>query len=163
MKYFERCTTLDELKKEYRKLAMMYHPDREGGDLAVMKRINAEHDDVFEFLKKKANATAESGRETTETPEEFREIIEKLIRMDGINVELCGSWLWISGETFLHREELKEAGCRWAKTKRMWFWHHAEDGAHRRGKLSMEAIREKYGSEKLVSGAKTQRIMAAAV
>ena len=30
--YFESCKTLDDLKKEYRRLAMMNHPDR-GGDL----------------------------------------------------------------------------------------------------------------------------------
>lgn len=161
MTYFVNCTTLEELKMEYRRLAMMYHPDREGGDLAIMKMVNNDHDEMFEILKKRANATAGAGRETTETPEEFREIIEKLIRMDGIDVELCGSWLWISGDTFPHREELKAAGCRWAKAKRMWYWHHEDAGAWKRGKLSMEAIREKYGSEKIVTGAKTQRIAAA--
>ena len=31
--------TLDELKAQYRKLAMMHHPDR-GGDLDTMKAIN---------------------------------------------------------------------------------------------------------------------------
>lgn len=27
MKYFTTCTTLDELKKEFRRLAMLHHPD----------------------------------------------------------------------------------------------------------------------------------------
>ena len=31
MKYFTNCKNLDELKKEYRRLAMIHHPDR-GGD-----------------------------------------------------------------------------------------------------------------------------------
>ena len=32
MKYFTSCRTMDELKKEYRRLAMLHHPDH-GGDL----------------------------------------------------------------------------------------------------------------------------------
>lgn len=159
MKYFASCTTLDELKKEYRRLAMMNHPDR-GGNLEIMQQINAEHDKAFEILKKKVNAKAEAGQETTETPEEFREIIEKLIRMVGIDVELCGSWLWISGDTYSNREALRDAGCRWAKSKKMWYWRHEGDAHRRGGKLSIEAIREKYGSETLVKGNRTGRIMA---
>ena len=38
MKYFESCKTLDELKAEYRRLAMANHPDR-GGDVETMKQI----------------------------------------------------------------------------------------------------------------------------
>ena len=33
--YFNHCHTLDELKKEYRRLTMKHHPDR-GGDTATM-------------------------------------------------------------------------------------------------------------------------------
>ena len=39
MKYFTECKTLDELKKEYRRLAMQHHPDV-GGDTATMQAIN---------------------------------------------------------------------------------------------------------------------------
>lgn len=28
MKYFTTCTTLDELKKEFRRLAMLHHPEK---------------------------------------------------------------------------------------------------------------------------------------
>ena len=41
--YFTNCKTLDELKAEYRRLAMANHPDR-GGDVETMKQINADHD-----------------------------------------------------------------------------------------------------------------------
>lgn len=50
MKYFANVNSFDELKKQYRRLAMQYHPDR-GGDTETMKAINAEHDEIFEQLK----------------------------------------------------------------------------------------------------------------
>ena len=46
MKYFENVKTLDELKKQYRRLAMKYHPDM-GGSTEAMQQINAEHDAIM--------------------------------------------------------------------------------------------------------------------
>lgn len=57
MKYFNNCKTLEELKKEFRRLAMLHHPDR-GGDAETMKQINAEYDIIFPELKARYNAIA---------------------------------------------------------------------------------------------------------
>ena len=54
MKYFNNITSLDELKKAYRRLAMKHHPDC-GGSEEIMKQINAEHDALFETLKASHN------------------------------------------------------------------------------------------------------------
>lgn len=69
MKYFASCTTLDELKKEYRRLAMANHPDR-GGNESTMKAINAEYDAVFPAFKLAYNRTAQTP--TTETAQSTR-------------------------------------------------------------------------------------------
>lgn len=99
--YFEKCQDLNELKATYKRLALQHHPDM-GGDVRVMQEINTEYDRVFLLLKAKQNTMAnddETGRtrKTTETPEEFRAVVEALLRLEGIEVELCGAWLWISG------------------------------------------------------------------
>ena len=62
------------------------------------------------------------------TPEEFRQIIDLLMKLEGIEVELCGSWLWIGGNTKEHKDALKAAGCRWCSKKKLWSWHHPEEG-----------------------------------
>lgn len=143
---FETCKNLDELKKEYRKAAIENHPDA-GGNEETMKVINIEYAARFEILKNAHNASADEHRKTTETPEEFINIVSKLFQMDGLKVELCGSWLWISGETIKNKEGLKAAGCRWSAGKKMWYWHHPEEGAKRsRGRTSLQDIRRKYGS-----------------
>ena len=69
MKYFTTCTTLDELKKEFRRLAMLHHPDH-GGDTETMKAINAEYDAVFPSFKLAYNRTAQTP--TTETAQSTR-------------------------------------------------------------------------------------------
>lgn len=67
MKYFVNCKSLEELKKEFRRLAMIHHPDR-GGDVEVMKAINNEYDALFPALKLKHNqAAAEPTHETAES------------------------------------------------------------------------------------------------
>lgn len=116
MKYFANIKTLDELKAQYRRLAMQYHPDR-GGSTEIMQQINAEYERLHERLKAQHNAEADEYHQTTETAAEFIEIINALIKLSGLVVELCGSWLWIGGETKAHKDELKAMGCRWSQKK----------------------------------------------
>ena len=150
-KYFVDCATLDALKAAYRKAALQYHPDL-GGDTATMQAINAEYAARFEVLKRGQNERAAedtTGRTqaTTETADDFVDIINALLHMDGLTVELCGRWLWIGGNTMQHKDALKEAGCRWSSSKKLWSWHHAEDGARwHKTHYSMASIRTKYGS-----------------
>lgn len=149
--YFDNCKTMDELKKAYKSLAMKHHPDL-GGDLEAMKRINNEYERFFNILKKQKNEDAEQGKATvtTEDAEDFIIILDILFKLDGLNIELCGRWLWIDGETMKHKEELKKAGCKWCKNKKKWSWHYAEDSVYRSKKaMTMDAIRDKYGSQKL--------------
>lgn len=156
MKFFESCATLDELKREYRRAAMQHHPDR-GGDTATMQAINAEYAERFEVLKRQQNARAaedETGKThaTTESAGDFIEIINHLLKLDGLEIELCGRWLWIGGNTRAHKDALKACGCRWSSSKKMWYWHFKEEGeTWSRGKRSMNQIRQKYGSQRFTT------------
>ena len=38
--------SLEEVKKRYRKLTMIYHPDREGGYTEAMKRVNEAYEQI---------------------------------------------------------------------------------------------------------------------
>lgn len=68
MGYFNNIGTLDELKKEYKKLARQYHPDM-GGNLEDMQKINAEFDKLFKIYQSRPIAEE---TETAETAESFR-------------------------------------------------------------------------------------------
>lgn len=154
MKWFASIDRLDALKAEYRKLVMRWHPDRPEGSTEVMASINAEYDVAFEALKRAANSRAErydscSWEHTEETPEEFRNIIAQLLVIDDVEIELCGRWIWVTGDTRPHAAELKAAGCRWSAKKVAWYWHSPKDGfKRRRGSKSMQSIRDTYGSKR---------------
>ena len=50
MKWFNNPETLEDLKKQYKRLAFQNHPDR-GGKTSDMQEINAEYEDLFSRLK----------------------------------------------------------------------------------------------------------------
>lgn len=149
--YFNNPANLDELKKQYKHLAQKHHPDV-GGDTATMQAINAEYEERFKVLKRTQNTQAAEDatgktKTTTESAGDFIAIVSILLGLDGLEVELCGRWLWIGGNTWAHKEALKAAGCRWSSSKQRWSWHFAEDGDRwHRGTKSMSQIRSKYGS-----------------
>lgn len=150
MKWFNNPSTLEELKQQYKKLALKHHPDL-GGNTADMQEINNEYDLLFARLKN-THATAEgktytASKETTETPDEFKNIINALINLEGINIELCGSWLWITGNTKEHKEVLKGLHFRWSKSKCAWYYHTADYKKSSKKTYSLDEIRDLYGSE----------------
>lgn len=159
MKYFTNCHSLEDVKAEYRRLVKLHHPDF-GGKTATMQQINAEHDIIFEQLKAQHNAAADEYHQTTETPEEFRRLINELLKLSGVIVELCGNWVWLSGNTREHKERLKALNCRWAAKKQMWYWHHQEESRkHYRGSSTMQDIRQKYGSQVFHGSTETTNYM----
>lgn len=65
MKYFKNITSIENLKTAYKKLARVNHPDM-GGDVEVMKAINAEFDILFAALPKvKTNTETANNFRTT--------------------------------------------------------------------------------------------------
>lgn len=153
MKYFTNPQTLEELKKEYKKLVFKYHPDRPNGNTQIMQEINAEYDRLFARLKnvhKSASGeTYTAKEETTETPEQFRTILEKLIHLDGIDIEICGTWLWITGNTYPNRDTLKELHFKYSKNKNAWYYHEEGYQKHSKKSFTLEQIRDLWGSEKV--------------
>lgn len=150
MKWFNNPQTLEELKKQYKKLAMKHHPDI-GGTVKDMQEINAEYDKLFEKLKN-THRTAEgktytAKTETTEKAGDFKEIINRLINLEGINIEICGTWIWLTGNTYQHKEILKSLNFRFSRSKQAWYYH--TDGYRKsNGKIfTLDEIRDLYGSE----------------
>ena len=149
MKYFTNCKTAEELKKEDRKLAKQLHPDL-GGDTEEFKITQNEYEIMWERLKNiHTNSNGETyTKETTETPQEFINIINVLISYLDISIEVCGSWLWITGNTKLHKEVLKNLKFRYAHKKQAWYYHTEPYRKKSKRELTLDEIRNMFGSEK---------------
>lgn len=150
-KWFSNCKTIEDVKAEYKRLIKQYHPDISGADTtAQMQEINAQYDIVFERLKN-VHRTAEgktytAKTETKETPEEFKHIMEVLLTLEGVTVSLIGSFIWLSGLTYPHKETIKKLGFKWSSGKRQWYY--TKDNRRRTGSnISMDKIKERYGCE----------------
>lgn len=152
MKYFTNCKTAEELKKEYRKLAKQLHPDL-GGDTEEFKIMQNEYETMWERLKNiHTNSNGETyTKETTETPQEFINIINVLTSLNHIEIEICGSWLWITGNTKLHKEVLKSLKFRYAHKKQAWYYHTEPYRKKSKRELTLDEIRDMFGSEKYQS------------
>lgn len=77
------------------------------------------------------------------------EAASKLAKIEALNLELCGTWLWISGDTKPHKEELKEVGAHWAPKKKMWYVSPIGAKRFHRKEQDMNSIRNTYGCEVL--------------
>ena len=127
MKWFNNPQSIEELKKQYHKLAIKHHPDR-GGNVADMQAINAEYDTLFARLKNIHQTadgnTYEAKTDSRETANDFKEVITHLIILEGIQIEVCGSWLWVTGNTYSHKDTLKSLKFRYSKSKCAWYYHN---------------------------------------
>ncbi len=160
--YFKNVQTLDELRKQYKDLLKKYHPDN-GGSEETTKSINVEYEKLFKILKnnysRQNTAEGNTGSNKSSYGNSYdnmkydfaedsllREMLQKVIYLSDITIEIIGAWLWISGNTYQYRKELKELGFKFASQKKCWFWHSDafRKKSHRR--LSMDDIRGYYGS-----------------
>jgi hypothetical protein len=141
-KWLKNIKDLDDLKEKYRALCKLHHPDL-GGNTATMQEINAEYEALLkssyfngEYEERKTNADIESG---------IRDIIEKTCTFKMILIEICGRWVWFTGETWRYKKLLKQYGCFWSPKKGAWYWRSAGEKRSRKP-IPLDRIRAKYGS-----------------
>lgn len=159
MRYFKNVETLEALKKAYKMACLKLHPDK-GGDAGEFKAMQAEYEKLAKILAyqeqgqarhKKADGTAKSAQEIFEEQTQFAEVLGKLIHLEGLQLEICGGWLWVSGNTWQWHTQIKEAGCKFASRKKAWYWYAGQWFKKVRKPFTMDEIRDLHGSEILKS------------
>lgn len=131
--------TPSDIKKAYRKATAKYHPDRNPAGLEMMKLINAAYEAIKDF-----EGDAEKGKDQN-YGETLNAALNAIINL-GLKIEICGAWIWASGNTKIHREALKTAGYLWSPKKTSWYFRPSEYKSYNRSSWSMEKIRSTYGS-----------------
>ena len=139
--------TPDHVQKVFWAMAKQYHPDINPHGGEMMKLINLAREVLLENLG--AWDSAFIDYENQSISEELQEIFDRIAHLQGLSAEICGIWLWLSGNTYPVKEILKTIGFKWAHQKKMWYYHTGEFKKRRSKTLDMETIREKYGSVKM--------------
>ena len=162
MRYFDHCTTADELKAAYRKAAMENHPDRGGSDEA-MREVNRQYEEAAARMAKGGSRPGcnEAADGFTFNPELFRAAVMAAVRHPDLVLELVGRWLWVSGNTYQHKGELKAAGYHWSKGHGAWYYHDPADAVSKGGKKTLDEIKDKYGCERITSTGWTRATLTA--
>ena len=155
-----------EAKTAYRKSCLAYHPDRNPAGNEMIKIVI----DAWETLKKNGfplNAEIEES-ELYDYGAEINEALNKIINLEGVIVEVCGSWVWVSGSKYEQRkifcpprqyDENKKAIAddeirfKWSRDKRRWYYRPQTKKCFKfsGNLLSMEEIQKRYGSSRIKS------------
>ena len=148
MKYFTGIKTIEELRKRYRELLKKYHPDNENGSVEVTQEINMEYDRLFAILSKE-NKTDKKNTDDDKQAENdaFKAVINKIIHINA-EVEIIGSWIWVHSG-YECRELLKSVGFKFAPKKKCWCWHYGDYVRYHKSEVSLDEIRQKYGSQRV--------------
>ena len=142
MNYFNDVTTIEELKKLFKKLAVKNHPDM-GGSVETLQEINKQYKEMLEKLAISFNAKNESSNRFYDWKnDKFSEVIEKIIHFTGMTIEVIGEWIWCTN-SFQYKEQLKELGFWFSKSKKAWVFN-GENKKMYRGYYSLNQLKDKF-------------------
>lgn len=148
-RYFADCKTIDEAKSRHRELCKEHHPDH-GGDAERFKEMQAQ----FEaFLKGYRYYSDRTGKQSKEREQHInntmRDVIRQIIHMEECTIEIIGSWIWITGATWLYKDELKALHFWFSGKKKAWYWNGSDRKRKVRGMFTLDQVREMWGTQEL--------------
>lgn len=145
MTYFSGLEEKDELKKRFKQLSKQLHPDL-GGNEEQFKAMLNEYQSILE------NASNQfCGTDVEELSQELKDLLKKVLRLQDVEIDLVGSWLWVEGNTFPHKEFLKTSGFKWSKNRKKWYFHEGDFKKGKSKKSTFQEIQKKYGSKNFKS------------
>jgi len=140
--------------KLFKKLSFERHPDQ-GGSNEQMILLLESRKCLLDMLRENPEYVEKTSGSEYNISELFSEILDKLNPFDGLEIEACGTWLWVSGNTKPISKQLGKdgVGLRWHGKKKLWYWNPPQEKKRKwYGKSKdMDSIRKTYGSQKFHS------------
>ena len=136
--------TQKDIATAYKNKMKEYHPDINPAGEEMTKLINAANDALEDYDPQKPP----KGTTQANYGDDINAALNAIIDLPGLEIEICGAWIWVSGDTRTHKDALKAANFKWASKKKMWNFRPAGWRSSSRGNTTMEDIRTSYGSVK---------------
>ncbi len=127
------------VKQAYRKACSLYHPDRNPAGAEMMKAVNLAYETLKEF-------EGDVGQDPVTFAADLNNALNAIITLNGLEIEICGAWVWVFGNTKEYKSILKDNGYKWAPKKKGWYYRPEDYRSSNRGDWSMEEIRDHHGS-----------------
>ncbi len=119
MKHLNDLTTIDQVKTQYLTLAKQLHP-LTGGSIEQMKELNDEYGKACALILVENSLAPEEFESQMYDSEQYREVLEKINPLVGIEIEVIGQWIWVTGDTYGVKDDLKAAGLYYASKRKAW-------------------------------------------
>lgn len=146
-KWFSTIQSIEQLKKEYRKLSLEYHPDT-GGDEETFKEIYAEFEQLLEgFMHASfSQYEEETGKEAYGNAFVFADILKEVIHFN-ITIQIIGYWIY-AFNSYEYKDYLKEKGFWFSKKHKAWVYSGGQKRKVRTN-YSLSNIKDKYGVQEI--------------
>lgn len=158
---------MDELRSHYRELCLKFHPDKHSDNKEKWNQVFAEMYSEYEMFlgffipgenqrqeRKEKSSGTKAQTFDFESETDIAKMVQDLMQYSGLIIEICGSWLWLTGETYRWRIEIKGLGFRWQDKKKAWYFAGYEFTPHKAKIMDMKHIRARYGSFEIETGQK---------
>jgi len=161
--YFSKCGSVADVKREYRRLAFLNHPDFHKTEIgkytSIMQQINAAYHDALLDRDNEVSMGTDNKEHTYRYNERSEsgliEAVAKLIRMQlpgVIRVTIVGIFIWIEGVTRQDRglhKQLREGGFKYHSKRKVWYWKPSTYHARYNKRASLDKIKASYGAQEL--------------
>lgn len=127
IKYLKGANTLQELKEVYFKMSKINHPDV-GGSLEIMKIINNEYDYLKKILPNRTATNKDDKviNENSYSMNNFKDLINELLRYKNLTITIVGSWVWVKGQgTFTIKDDVlySKLNFKYSKGQKSFYWY----------------------------------------
>lgn len=157
--YFKSPKNVTELKQQFKKLVLRYHPDRGGTDQDIihiknqyqilLRNLKAQEPQPETDYEKERQAEYEKADPNDMT---FQDIITTLVKFPDLTIEIIADWIWLETPKTDYQQYtklIKELKFRWSKSKKLWYWFPGIESKKKlRFSTPQEEIRAKYGSRR---------------
>jgi hypothetical protein len=169
-RFFNNCKDLSELKSSFKQFSKLLHPDVNHGLADVyFKEMSNDYDSYYKILKvshmeenakkyNNSNFDKDNIKEDDLNDDRFKKAIIDLLKKENIKIVMRGVYMWVSGDTFKIKEQLKQLGFFYSSGKKEWFLpdskNFKKDG--RRGRSKKEIV-NKYGEKTIIDNTKSKK------